>query len=118
MEGNMEGKKTLHILWTNADLETSRFMVMMYATNSMLRQWWDEVTVIIWGATARLVAENTIMQETIKTAEQAGVKFTACVACARQLGVVEKLEALGIEVIPWGQSLTEILQDNKYLLTV
>ena len=114
----MEGKKILHILWTNADLETSRYMVMMYARNSMLRQWWDGVTVVIWGATARLVAENEFIQDEMRTAAQAGVKFTACVACARQLGVVEKLEALGVEVISWGPPLTEILQNHGPLLTV
>ena len=114
----MEEKKSLHILWTNADLETARFMLMMYATNSMLRNWWEEVTVIIWGATARLVAENEVIQDSMKTAVQAGVKFTACEACARQLGVAEKLEALGVEVIKWGQPLTEILQNKEHLLTV
>ena len=40
----------LNILWTNADPLTSHNMVVMYATNAILRQWWDEVTVIIWGA--------------------------------------------------------------------
>ena len=114
----MEGKKSLHILWTNADLETSRFMVMMYATNSMLRHWWDEVTVIVWGAPARLVAENEIMQDSMRTAVQAGVKFSACIACATQLGVVEKLEALDIELIKWGQPLTEILQNGGHLITI
>ena len=58
----------LYILWTNADVITSDKMVMMYATNSMLHHWWDEVTVIIWGATAQLVAENAMMQEKIKIA--------------------------------------------------
>jgi hypothetical protein len=114
----MEDKRTLHILWTNSDLETSRYMVMMYARNSMLRQWWGGVTVIIWGATARLVAENEIIQDEMKTAAQAGVKFTACIACARQLGVTEKLEALGVEVISWGPPLTDILRDHGHLLTV
>ena len=30
----------LHILWTNADPETSENMVMMYARNAMLNEWW------------------------------------------------------------------------------
>lgn len=52
----MAEPKNVHILWTNADLHTSQFMVMMYARNSMLRGWWDHVTVIIWGATAKLIS--------------------------------------------------------------
>lgn len=99
-------------------MDTSLRMVMMYATNSLLEHWWDDVTVIIWGATARLVAENAQIQESIKVAMNVGVKFSACIACARQLGVIEKLEALGIEVIPWGKPLTELLKNNEKLLTI
>ena len=69
----MEEKNSLHILWTNADVETSQLMVMMYATNSMINHWWDGVTVIIWGATARLAAQNAQIQESIKVAMNVGV---------------------------------------------
>ena len=44
-------ERHVHILWTNADPDTSEHMVMMYATNGLLRGWWDQITVIIWGAT-------------------------------------------------------------------
>ena len=114
----MTDLKELHILWTNDDLDTSRFMVMMYATNSMLKGWWDSVTVIIWGATAKLVAENEDIQEHIRIAQHAGVKFSACIACARQLQVIDELEALGLEVIPWGPPLTEIIQEGKPLISI
>ena len=114
----MKEKGSLYILWTNADLITSEKMVMMYATNAMIHHWWENVTVIIWGATAKLAAENAQMQESMKVAMNVGVKFSACIACARQLGVIEKLEALGIEVIPWGQPLTGILKGDEKLLTV
>jgi hypothetical protein len=108
----------LYILWTNADVVTSDKMVMMYATNSMLHQWWDEVTVIVWGATAKLVAENAMIQEKIKLAQHAGVKFSACKGCSDQLGVSEKLVELNVEVIYWGEPLTEILKEKEHLITV
>ncbi len=110
--------RDLYILWTNADLHTSQYMVMMYARNSMLHSWWDTVTVIVWGATAKLIAENEMIQAQYRIAAQAGVKFSACVACAEQLGVADALRTLGIEVIPWGVPLTEILKGNKRLLTI
>jgi hypothetical protein len=37
----MERGKNLYILWTSADRHTALFMVLMYATNSMLRGWRD-----------------------------------------------------------------------------
>lgn len=114
----MEEKNTLCILWSNPDVHTGLYIVMMYAKNSLLRGWWEHVTVIIWGGTAKLAAGNAAIQEEMKVAQNVGVKFSACVACARQLGVVSQLEALGIEAIPWGTPLTEILKNNEKLLTV
>ncbi len=114
----MDQKEHLNILWTNADILTSDKMVMMYSTNSMLHKWWNSVTVIIWGATAKLAAGNEQIKTRIQIAQQAGVKFSACKACADQLGVTEQLEQQNIEVIYWGEGLTEILKSGEKLITV
>ena len=108
----------LHILWTNADPLTAQFMVMMYATNAMKRGWWDAVTVVVWGATAKLAAEHEAVRERIRTAQREGVRFSACVACARELGVVEALEAMEIEIKPWGKPLTDLIDSRAPLITV
>lgn len=114
----MDESEHLYILWTNADILTSDKMVMMYATNAMLSKWWEAVTVIIWGSTAKLVAENELIQTRILLAQQAGVKFSACKACTDQLGTSEKLVELGIEVIYWGVGLTDILKSGTKLITI
>ncbi len=93
-------------------------MVFMYATNSLLKSWWQDVTVIIWGATAKLAAENELIREKIKDAAQAGVFFTACKACADQLGVADKLSEQGIELKYWGVGLTELIKDGRHLITI
>ncbi len=114
----MSSQQSLYILWANADLLTAKHMVMMYATNAKIRGWWEEVTVIVWGATAKLVAEDGDIQSYIEKAQSAGVKFSACIACARNLDVVEKLAALDIEIKSWGEPLTELLKKDAKLLTV
>lgn len=114
----MEKSNRLYILWTNADILTSDKMVMMYSTNSMINQWWDDVTVIIWGATVKLVAENDLIQNKIKNAQHVGVQFSACKACADELGVSDKLIELGIEVLYWGEGLTDILKNEEKLITI
>jgi hypothetical protein len=114
----MAEAKKLYILWTNDNVHTSQAMVMMYATKSMLYRCWDAVTVIIWGVTAQLAAENEAIQEHIKVAQNVGVKFSACVTCARQFGAVDKFRELGIEVEPWVEPLTAILQSGETILTV
>jgi len=114
----MSNKKHLYVLWTNDNLITSEKMVFMYAVNSLIRGWWEKVTLIIWGAPAKLVSEDVNMQEKVKEALDAGVHVTACKACADQLGVTEILEKLKIEVKYWGVPLTEILTSDEKLLTI
>ena len=114
----MRNNDKLHILWTNADEQTTQLMVMMYATNAKVKLWWKDVLVIIWGATAKLAADNDTIQQHILMAQNVGVQFSACEACARQLGVIEQLRALNIEVRYWGEPLTEILKNGAPLLTI
>ncbi len=114
----MVDENSLYILWTSADELTARHMVMMYAVNSLLRGWWHDVTVIVWGAAAKAAAENEAVGRAIAKAKDAGVHFSACRACAAKLGVAEKLESMGIEVIYWGEPLTALLKGGARLLTV
>ena len=114
----MNKKTHLYILWTNGDPITAEKMVFMYAINSLIRGWWQKVTLIIWGAPAKLVSEDINIQKKVKEALDAGVHITACKACADQLGVTESLEKLKIEVIYWGAPLTEILASEERLLTI
>jgi len=114
----MENGTHLYILWTNDNPVTAEKMVFMYAINSLKNAWWEKVTLILWGATAKLVSEDKDIQKKIEEALDVGVHITACKACADQLGVTEALEQLNIEVKYWGSPLTEILKTEKKLLTV
>lgn len=105
----MTTKNKLHILWTNDNFITTEKMVFMYGINSKSRGWWEEVTLIIWGATVKLVAENKRIQELIEEAKVEGVHVTACKGCADQLGLTKTLKDLDIEVIYHGETLTNIL---------
>ena len=114
----MTEKTTLYILWTNDNVITAEKMVFMYGINAMRYGWWDNVTLIVWGATAKLVAENERIQALIAEAREKGVYVTACKACADQLGVSETLEALGIDVEYLGIPLTNVLKNDEKLITI
>ena len=114
----MSSDKHLYILWTSGDPVTAENMIMMYSTNSKLYSWWDKVTVIIWGAAQKLAVENEAVRLKMDIAKQAGVEFTACVSCAVNLGLKEKLEADGIEVIRWGEKLSKLLQGGEHVITI
>lgn len=108
----------LFILWTSGDPVTAQKMLFMYGLNSLNQGWWENVTIIIWGASAGLIAENREIQASISELVEAGVKFSACKACAQQLGVDGVLQSLGIEIKFWGRPLTDILKSDAVLLTV
>jgi len=110
--------KALYILWTNDNKHTSQLMVMKYATNSMINKLWKSVTVIIWGAPVKLAAEDELIQEQMKEAQNAGVKFSACISCARQFNVVEKLETLEIEILSWMEPFTNLIQNGETVIYV
>jgi hypothetical protein len=108
----------LHILWTSDNPLTAHYMVFMYAVNALSNRWWEKVTVIIWGASAKLAAEDETVRERIKMAQEVGVVVTACYSCAMQLGVLDKLNEIGIETVGWGKPLSELLHNNAPLITI
>ena len=114
----MSENRHLYVLWTSADPITADKMVFMYAINALARGWWEEVTLVIWGSSTKLVSEDEHIQERIQDALDVGVYVTACKGCADQLEVSEKLETLGIDVKYWGLELTNILKNDETLLTI
>jgi len=114
----MLDKERLHILWTSKEPETFDEMVYMYAFNARQYGWWKEITLIIWGASAKLVDEDEVVKGKIKELINAGIHVSACQACARDLGVTETLEKLGVEVISWGRKLTEVIKSGNHLITI
>ena len=111
-------KDKLYILWTNADPITSELMVCMYAQNAILKHWWNEITVIIWGATVEYVSNNKSIQDRLLQMKNDGVTISVCKSCSEKLGVVSKIEALGFELKYWGEPLTKILKENHKLITI
>ncbi len=114
----MSEKKHLYVLWTSDNPITAEKMVFMYTVNSLVHGWWERVTLVIWGAPAKLVSENESIREMVQRAIQAGVHVTACKACSDQLGTTEALESMNVEVKYWGGPLTELLKNDEVLLTI
>jgi hypothetical protein len=114
----MSKKTHLYVLWTSDNPITAEKMVFMYTVNSLIHNWWEKVTLIVWGAPAKLVSEDEAIQKMVTDAIEAGVHISACKACADQLGVTETLEKLNIEVKYWGIPLTDILKGDQPLVTI
>ncbi len=109
---------TLFMLWTNADGTAAKLMLFMYAENSIKQGMWKDVMIIVWGATTKLLAESEAMQAEVKRLKDLGVKFSACITCAKELGVEDKIEALGLDLIKWLKPLTAVIKGGKKLISV
>jgi hypothetical protein len=108
----------LTVLWTTDNLITVEKMVFMYTLNAKLQGWFEEVTLVVWGASTKLLSENKTLQERIGEMIAAGVKVEACKACSDQLGATEILQACNVDVKYWGQPLTDVLKESGKLITL
>lgn len=109
--------KELYIIWTSDNIHTSEQMVFGYSINAMKKNQWDKITIIILGGSAILANRNPKIQKLIKKALELGIIVSACSVCADQLQSLDNLEEIGIEIKHWGDSITQIIQDGKKLLT-
>ncbi|MCJ7688011.1 MAG: DsrE family protein [Clostridiaceae bacterium] len=115
---NENKQDKLAVLWTSADREVALKMVFMYTYNAKLKGWWDDVTLIIWGPSSKLLSMDTELQDYVKKAQKIGVKFKACRACSEMYEVTEKLESLDVEVIYMGEPLTNYLKEGWKVITL
>lgn len=108
----------LVVLWTSADRDVAMNMVFMYALNARRAGWWDDVTFIVWGPSAKLLSEDAALQAELEKMKGAGVVLEACIACADRYGVTAKLRELGIDVKGMGKPLTEYIKEGRRVLTL
>lgn len=106
----------LLVVWTSGDIEVAEKMVFMYTMNAKLNGWWDEVTLLVWGPSSKLIATDTELQAELKPVQDAGVRVIACKSCAEKFGIVPEITALGVEVFYTGEFLTDwIKSGDKYI---
>ncbi len=106
----------LVVIWTSGDREVALKMVFMYTLNSKKYNWWDDITLVVWGPSARLLTEDKELQDYMKQIIDAGIVVKACKGCSDQYGVSEKLEQLGIEVKYMGE-ITNYIKEGRHVLT-
>lgn len=107
----------LLIVWSSGEIEVAKKMVLLYGSVILPRGYWDEAHIIIWGPSAKLLAENRELQEMLTTVKETGVKLSVCVVCSDDYGVTQQLEAMGIEAIHTGELLTEALKTDWKVIT-
>lgn len=107
----------LVVLWTSDDPYVAERVSLMYTHAAKTNNWFKDVTLIIWGPSAKLISENLKLQEKLKAMQKDGVVIEACIACSNSYGVTEDLKKLGYDVKGMGKPLTDYLKSGARVLT-
>ncbi|RXJ67158.1 DsrE family protein [Halarcobacter ebronensis] len=111
-------QKEAKILWTTDNKDTSIHMVLLYAHNAKLKGWMDDVSVLVWGASQKLIAQDKEIQDKVKAMIDDGVKVTACLKCAQNMEIAEGLEACNIDVYYTGELLSNWIKSGDTIISV
>lgn len=115
---DMETKQEkLAVLWVSGDRDVAEKSCLMYTHAAKRNGWFDEVVLIVWGSSSRLLAEDEALQVKVKSMIKDGVILEACISCSNMLGVTDELKALGIDVKGMGVPLTEYLKSGYHVLS-
>jgi hypothetical protein len=110
--------KKAKILWTTDNKETALHMVCLYAHNALLKGWMDEVEVLVWGASQRLIAEDAEVRAKVETMIKDGVKVVACLKCADTMDITAPLQTCGIDVHYTGELLSSWINSGETVISV
>ena len=110
--------KKAKILWTTDNKETALHMVCLYAHNALLKGWMDEVEVLVWGASQRLIAEDAEVRAKVEAMITDGVKVVACLKCADSLEITAPLQTCGIDVHYTGELLSSWINSGESVISV
>ena len=108
-------KDKLVVVWTSGDREVALKMVFMYTYNAKKWEWWDDITLLVWGPSAKLLTEDTELQDYVKNMKELGVHLLACKGCADMYEVSGKLEEIGVEVRYTGKDLTNFIKERNVI---
>jgi hypothetical protein len=104
----------LAVLWTSGDPDVAHKVCLMYTHVAKTAGWFDEVLLIVWGPSQRLLAEDKDVREKVNAMKEDGIQVQVCFYCAESYGLTEQLRDLGFEVKPMGVPLTEILKSDDW----
>jgi len=107
----------LCVVWSSADAGVAKNVCFMYTHNAKKQGWFDEVYLVVWGPSAKLLAENQELQAEVKAMQTDGVVTEACVACARRYEVDDDLQELDVQVYGMGKPLSQRLQGDWEVIT-
>ena len=116
-DDSIKAPSRLCVVWSSANPEVAMNVCFMYTLNAKKAGWFDTVHLVVWGPSAKLLAEDQALQAEVRAMQQVGVVTEACVVCARRYGVDDDLKKLGLDVKGMGRPLSDRLKDGWKVIT-
>jgi hypothetical protein len=107
----------LVVVWSSGDKEVALKTVFMYTANAKRHGWWERVTLVVWGPSAKLLIEDGELREYVDKMKETGVELEACKSCSDMYGCSDGLVELGIDVKYMGVPLTTYLKEGSSVIT-
>ena len=108
---------TLVVVWSSGDPDVAEKACLMYAHAAKKNRWFNEVILIVWGPSEKLLAENVMLKEKIAEMQKDGIIVQACVACANMYGVADELRICKVDVKGMGIPLTKYLKRDYKIIS-
>lgn len=106
--------KKLLVVWKSEhEIDITKFIVP-FAYNSKAQGWFDEVELLIWGASQVVIMETPKYQEHVEMFIKNGISCYACKMCADDTGTTPLLTELGVTVKYTGTYLADKLKDPEW----
>ena len=84
---------------------------LMYVNNAMKRGWLDDIKVVYFGPSEKLVVEDPVISDQAREIAEAGGSI-ACKYISDRDGVSEKMEKLGVQVEYVGNIISDLIKDG------
>lgn len=108
----VSNKDKLVVVWTSGDKEVAMKMVFMYTFNAKKHGWWEDITLLVWGPSAKLLTEDEDLQNYVKEMLDIDIHVLACKGCADLYEISDKLEDIGVTVKYTGVDLTNFIKER------
>jgi len=111
--GGTANASNLLVIWSSGDREVAMDTCITYLERAVKNKWFNGATLIIWGPSARLLANDKELQARIELIIDMGAKVLASAESASSYGVADKLKELGIDVKPMDASATNVIRASN-----
>lgn len=110
-------KDKLVVIWTSGERDVALKMLFVYLNNALRNGWWNDITLIVWGPSAKLLAGDGMVRNFMKKVMDNGVKVLACKGCSDEYEISDELEGMGISVEYVGELMTQYIKSERQVIT-